>query len=173
MSVGTSISKSTRKIRKAVTGDEPAVDILEKLKEEHDEVQAMLRKLVASERAAERKSLLAKIKAALIPHSRAEEKVVYDALIGMRGKDVKQDGLEGYLEHGLADQMLTKLSKIRNANAPEFSAGAKVLKELVDHHVQEEEDNVWSDVRDHFSDEDRYAMTRKFERAKKSVRIPH
>lgn len=173
MSIGTSIGKTTRKIRKAATGEEPQADILETLKEEHEEVRVMLKKLVASNRAAERKSLLVRIRVALIPHLRAEEKVVYDAVKALGAKNAKQDGHEGYIEHHLADEMLAKLAAIRNAMSPEFGAAAKVLKELVDHHVREEESNVWSDIREHFSDEERHVMNRKFEAAKNSIRIPH
>ncbi len=104
---------------------------------------------------------------------RAEEKVVYDAIIALRGTEPKTNGEEGYLEHGLADKMLATLGKIANARSPEFTAAAKVLKELVEHHVQEEESNVWSDVKENFSAEERYAMNVKFEAAKKAVRIPN
>lgn len=172
MRVGTSIKKATRKFEKAVTGEEPQTDILDTLKEEHDEVKDLLQKLVDGSTAAQRKSLLKQIKEALVPHVRAEEKVVYDAIIALKEKDAQQDGEEGYLEHNLADKMLATLGKITNAMSPEFGAAAKVLKELVEHHIEEEESNVWSDVRENFSDEDRYAMNTKFEAAKKTVRIP-
>lgn len=173
MALSTNIHKATRKIKQAATGEEPQVDILETLKEEHEEVQALLKKLVKSDSGAERKSLLAQIKTALIPHLRAEEKVVYDALILRKEKETKQDGEEGYLEHGLADKMLAALGKIDNALSAEFGAASKVLKDLVEHHVQEEENNVWSDIRDNFSDEARYQMNAEFLAAKKTVKIPH
>jgi hemerythrin-like domain-containing protein len=108
----------------------------------------------------------------LVPHVRAEEKVVYDAVIALRDRDAKQDGEEGYLEHGLADKMLATLGKTTNAMSPEFGATAKVLKELVEHHVEEEESNVWSDVKKNFSDEQRYQMNIRYLAAKKVVRIP-
>jgi hemerythrin-like domain-containing protein len=153
-------------------GEEPQTDVLDTLKEEHDEVKDLLKKLANGATAAQRKSILKQIKEALVPHSRAEEKVVYDAIIALREKSAKQDGEEGYMEHGLADKMLATLGKIKDPMSAEFSAGAKVLKELVEHHIEEEESNVWSDVRKNFSDEDRYAMNAKFEAAKKTVRIP-
>ena len=105
-----------------MTGEQPQIDILETLKEEHEEVADLLKKMVDSESGAERKALLKKIKMALVPHVRAEEKVVYDAIIGLRDKNAKIDGEEGYLEHGLADKMLATLGKISNAMSPEFSA---------------------------------------------------
>ena len=153
-------------------GEDQDADILDSLKQDHDDVAEMLEKLVESESGAERKSLLQSIKSALVPHLRAEEKVVYDAVSALRGKEQKVHSEEGYMEHALGDKMLTQLGKMKDAMAPEFSAGAKVLKELVEHHVEEEENNIWSDVKDNFSDEDRIAMNRKFLAAKKRVRIP-
>ena len=47
----------------------------------------------------------------------------------------------------------------------------KVLKEIVEHHVEEEERNVWADVRKHFSEEERLEMNRRFEAAKQKVRV--
>ena len=154
-------------------GKEPGTDsdILDLLQADHDEVEDLLEKLVESANGAERKSLLRKIKGALVPHVRAEEKVVYDAVIATKGKKTVQDGEEGYLEHGLADRMLATLGKIQGAMSPEFSAAAKVLKELVLHHVQEEENNIWPDVREHFSDEQRAEMGRKFQATKQKVRV--
>ena len=103
---------------------------------------------------------------------RAEEKVVYDAIIALRGNEAKQNGEEGDLEHSLADRILATLGKIEKPASPEFSAAAKVLKELVAHHVEEEERNVWKDVRENFSDDERVEMNRKFEMAKRRVRVP-
>jgi hemerythrin-like domain-containing protein len=172
MGIATSINKVTRKIQEAVTGEPPEVDILDTLKEEHEEVAALLQRLVDGQSSAERKSLLKQIKGALVPHTRAEEKVLYDAIIAVRKKGVQKDGQEGYLEHGLVDRMLAILSKATKLMSPEFGAAAKVLKELVEHHVQEEESAVWSDAKKYLSTEERQAMNRKYLKLKKNVRIP-
>jgi hemerythrin superfamily protein len=161
--------KATSSRKNGAAGED--MDILDKLHEEHQEVKELVGKLVKSESVSERKTLTRKIKAALVPHSRAEETVVYDAVIRLKKEKPKQDGAEGYFEHELADRMLGKLSKMQNAKSPEFSAAAKVLKELLEHHIDEEERNVWADVRANFSKDDRLAMNRKFEAAKKKVRV--
>ena len=153
----------------AKTGD-AEIDILDTLKEEHDEVQDLLGKLVESDNGREQKALVTKIKAALVPHTKAEEKVVYDAVLALKGKDAKVDGNEGYIEHGLADQTLKKLTGL-TANTPEFKAAAKVLKELIDHHIKEEESAIWARVKDNFSAEKRAQMNRDFLAAKKKVKI--
>jgi hemerythrin superfamily protein len=149
------------------------MDILEKLKDEHDQVKELLGKLVESENANERMSLARQVKAALVPHTRAEEKVVYDAVLALRDRDAMIDGHEGYLEHQHADLALRKLLAIKPATGPEFSAAAKVLKELVEHHIAEEERNVWRDVRRAFDADERMEMNRAFEAAKKRVRVAH
>jgi hemerythrin-like domain-containing protein len=162
-------------LKRSLTGEEADQadnDILATLKQEHRDVAEMLEKLVESTSAAERKSLLQSIKNALVPHLRAEEKVVYDAVGALRGKEPQTHREEGYIEHALGDKLLTQLEKMSNMTSPEFSAGAKVLKELVEHHVEEEEKNIWSDIEDNFSDEDRVAMNKKFLAAKKRARVP-
>ncbi len=171
MTIRSSIEQATKSVMGSLSpqaeGDE---DILDTLQTEHDEVQELLEKLTASDNGREQKSLVAKVKAALVPHTKAEEKVVYDAVLALKGKDAKVDGNEGYIEHGLASQTLKSLDKL-DANTPEFKAAAKVLKELIDHHVQEEERNIWSQVKENFSAEDRQQMNRDFLAAKKKVRV--
>ena len=47
-----------------------------------------------------------------------------------------------------------------------------MLKELIEHHVQEEENAVWSDAKKYFPTEEREAMNRKYLKLKKAVKIP-
>jgi hemerythrin-like domain-containing protein len=46
-----------------------------------------------------------------------------------------------------------------------------VLKELVEDHIDEEESNVWADVKKHFSDDDRKKMNATFFAAKRRVKV--
>jgi hemerythrin superfamily protein len=151
--------------------DVETTDILDTLKKEHDEVKDLLDDLSGAETPAQRRTLVQKIKAALVPHSKAEEKVVYDAVIALRDKDAQMDGHEGYLEHEWAAKTLQRLETITNAGSPEHKAAGKVLKELVEHHIDEEEKNVWADVKEHFSDEERKSMNVAFFAAKRRVKV--
>lgn len=148
----------------------PDGDILETLHEEHEEVQELLSRLVDSDEAREQKRLVVRIKQALVPHTKAEEIVVYDPVSMLKDEQPKIDGAEGYTEHALASATLKQLETL-TANTPEFKAAAKVLKELVAHHVEEEERNIWAQVRKNFSDEQRARMNRDFLAAKKAVRV--
>jgi hemerythrin superfamily protein len=171
MTARSSIQKATKTVLNALSlQGNPTPDILSTLETEHDEVQDLLEKLVQSDNGREQKALLGKVKAALVPHTKAEEKIVYDAVLALKGVPAKVDGNEGYIEHGLASQTLTKLSAL-TANTPEFKAAAKVLKELVDHHIQEEERNIWPRVKENFSDERRIQMNRDFLAAKKKIKV--
>ena len=171
MSVRTSIEQATNSVIKALTpGAEPSNDILDTLATEHDEVQELLEKLTKSERAAEQKSLVAQVKKALVPHSKAEELVVYDAVAALKDEKPKIDSAEGYTEHALASATLKQLDTM-TPNTPEFKAQAKVLKELLNHHIKEEEDAIWSDVKKNFSDEQRARMNQTYLATKKRVPV--
>jgi hypothetical protein len=172
MSVTTAIQTATRAIGSIISGSPSEPEILDTLKQEHEEVGELLKKLVEGDTGAVRKSLLAKIRAALLPHIKAEQTVLYDALIAVGDQKIQQDGHEGYIEHELAAATLTQLGTISNAMSPQFAATAKVLKELIEHHVQEEERNIWADAKDKFSSEERVAMNHKYLAAKKLVGSP-
>jgi hypothetical protein len=151
--------------------DVESTDILDTLKKEHDEVKDLLENLSDAETQAQRRTLVQKIKAALVPHTKAEEKVVYDAVIALRNKDAQMDGHEGYLEHEWASKTLQRLEAIANTASPEHKAAGKVLKELVEHHIEEEERSVWKDVKKHFTDDDRKKMNVSFLAAKRRVKL--
>jgi hypothetical protein len=174
MRVKTVVKQAARAIGNTLTSsdsDVESTDILDTLKKEHEEVKDLLQDLSDAETPAQRRTLVQKIKAALLPHTKAEEKVVYDAVIALRDKDAQMDGHEGYLEHEWAAKTLQRLEAITSAASPEHKAAGKVLKELVEHHIDEEEKNVWADVKKHFSDEDRKQMNVRFFAAKARVKV--
>ena len=174
MGVRSEVRKATRSVSKALTpapGAAEDTDILETLKKEHDEVKDLLDELQDAESGPQRSRLVQQIKEALVPHTKAEEKVVYDRVIALRDKEAQTDGHEGYIEHELASKTLQRLDALGASNSAEHQALAKVLKELVEHHIKEEESSVWSDVKEHFSDDDRKRMNVQFAAAKARVKI--
>jgi hemerythrin superfamily protein len=174
MTVRSEVRKATKAVGKALTPAPAAVedtDILETLKKEHDEVKDLLEELQDAEGGEQRSRLVQQIKQALVPHTKAEEKVVYDRVIALRDKEAQTDGHEGYVEHALASETLQRLEALGASAAAEHVAVAKVLKELVEHHIKEEESNVWSDVKENFSDEDRRQMNVQFMAAKARIKV--
>ncbi len=171
MSVRSSIEQASKSVMGALSPSTDEGDIIDTLQAEHDEVQDLLKQLTESEDGREQKSLLNKIKRALVPHAKAEEEVVYSPIAALSAEKAKVDGAEGFTEHALATATLLQLDKL-SPNTPEFKADAKVLKELINHHVREEERNIWSQIRENFSDEQRAQMNRDFLKAKTQVIIP-
>jgi hemerythrin superfamily protein len=173
MSLKANVKNATHALVNALAPEPGAAadtDILDTLKKEHDEVKSLLADLEDAKTSAERRALVRQIKAALVPHTKAEEKVVYDAVIGLRDKDAQSDGYEGYLEHEWASKTLERLGSIANATSPEHKATAKVLKELVEHHIREEERNIWADFKKNFSTAERTQMNLAFVSAKRRVK---
>jgi hypothetical protein len=174
MSVRSRLKKATKVLAQALSsesGSRDPADILDTLEREHDEVKVLLTDLQDATAASQRRSLVKRIKIALVPHTKAEEKVVYNAVLALKDKDAQTDGHEGYLEHEWAAKTLQRLEAISSATSPEHKATAKVLKELVEHHIREEESNVWKDLKKHFTDEERASMNVAFEAAKRRVKL--
>lgn len=80
---------------------------------------------------------------ALHKHSEAEKKVVYAPLLKVA--DLRKLILEGEIEHGIVDakvKMLTpKITGLRTLS-DELEIEMKVLAELVEHHLKEEESDI-------------------------------
>jgi len=80
-------------------------DVLTTLKEEHNEVKGLLSELSEATGAAKRKDLVKRIRKALVPHTQAEQKVVYDAVLGLRDKEAnaRELGAHHYIDSTAGD----------------------------------------------------------------------
>ena len=174
MSVASKVKKATEAVTNIFTPEEfetKAVDILDTLEREHDEMRSLLSDLQDADGAPARVALVQRIRQALVPHMKAEEKIVYDAVKVVDDAHAQTDAHEGHLEHEWTLRTLERLDALADATSPEHRATAKVLQDLVEHHIQEEESNIWSDVATHFSEDERARMNIEYRAAKKAVRI--
>jgi hemerythrin superfamily protein len=147
------------------------MDLLDKLHEEHELAKSLLDKMMATEDASKRSALFKEFKTAIVKHSRAEEKVLYDAIKKLDDEEAQVDAREGFVEHHLVDYLVQALSHSRNKGNEDATAHIKVTKELLEHHIEEEESEVWDKARENFSEEDREQMCEEFEAEKKKVRV--
>lgn len=125
------------------------------LKADHAVVKRLLRELNATtERATkERERLVSEIERELKTHAQIEEEVFYPAFKAATEKTNAVDMFyEAAEEHHLVDMVLPAL-KSANPKSHEFEAKAKVLKDLIEHHVREEEGEMFAKARQVFSDE--------------------
>jgi hemerythrin-like domain-containing protein len=122
-----------------------AMTLLKTLKADHEKAKAMLRKTLDAEEGKERKSLFAQFAEELTAHSRAEEKILYARL--RKSEEGKDEALEGAVEHEVADRLIDDLKRNSNTQSDEWSARCGVLQELLEHHIEEEEDETFETAR--------------------------
>ena len=149
------------------------MSILEKLKEDHDKVREILKKaddLVAQYpkvNEAQEKRLMKELISELEPHSKAEEKVFYSAL---RKKDENNlSPYEGLEEHQLALQVLKALQK-DNLEKSARTAKIQVLKEMLLHHIKEEESRYFSEAKKCLDTKELNDLAEKFIEEKKKIK---
>lgn len=133
-----------------------ASSILDQLKSEHNVVKKLFKKAENCEDYL-RKHALQEIKQELVPHARGEEKTIYSLLRQRLGKEKasKEDiNLinEAYEEHRVVDDLLKELENI-DSNNEKWPAHLKVIKENVEHHIEEEEKDLFNLIKKHFSKE--------------------
>jgi hemerythrin-like domain-containing protein len=115
------------------------------LKEDHDKVKDLLTQLeeTTNRGVKTREELLEKIVMELKVHTKIEEDVFYPAFKAAAGKvDERVMFYEANEEHRLVDFEIPRIQKT-DPSTDDFSAHAKVLKELVEHHADEEEKEMF------------------------------
>lgn len=122
------------------------MDIYEILIEDHETVAELLKKLDdTTEKAAKtREKLFLDLKTELNLHAYMEELHFYPLLKDR--KDSKKVTLEAYEEHRLIKSLLEELDNMAK-DSKEWTAKFKVLKENVEHHVKEEEGELFAEAR--------------------------
>jgi hemerythrin-like domain-containing protein len=158
---------ATQKARKRVQEK----DAIALLKEDHQRVRGLLGQLEeTSERGASRReALLSKIEQELKVHTKIEEEIFYPAF---REAAQKQDDRELYFEaveeHHVVDLVLPEIKKTE-PDSDEFGAKAKVLKDLVEHHAEEEEGEMFPRARKLMDREELLRLGGELARAKEAL----
>ena len=115
------------------------MDAFNLLKADHKKVAQLFDELESANGKA-KLQVFEQIKTELELHTHIEEKIFYPAL--EKPRDTHDLTLEAYEEHDVVKKLLQQLSKARTAN-DEWEAQAKVLRENVEHHVEEEENELF------------------------------
>jgi hemerythrin-like domain-containing protein len=147
-----------------------AEGILQDLHNDHSEVDTLLDDLSDCEDATERNRLFAELRSKLLPHLMAEQEILYKRLETGRNEESRQFGREGVSEHGMVERQIQKMSSAGNMMSDSWSAELKVLQDLIEHHVNEEETTGFSCARDEFETEQLEAMGRQFQARKMELK---
>lgn len=112
------------------------MEITKLLKEDHREVEELIAQL---EEGADKETFL-KLKSSLELHTQIEENIYYPAL---EGKDETDELVtDAYQEHDEVDELLEEM-RGTDIESDEFQVLLKQLKDSIEHHVKEEENELF------------------------------
>ncbi len=98
-----------------------------------------------------------------LSHTRGlEEDAVYKRLMKSKPAEARLAGNEGLVEHNVADILLSRLAASSDTSTDMWKAHAKVLHEALEHHIKEEESDIFHDLGQLYSDEERAKMGREY-----------
>jgi hypothetical protein len=115
------------------------MDAFNLLKADHRKVAGLFDELESADGKA-KLQVFEQIKTELELHTHIEEKIFYPAL--EKPRETHDLTLEAYEEHDVVKKLLRQLSRAKTA-IDEWEAQAKVLRENVEHHVEEEENELF------------------------------
>ena len=125
-----------------------AKDAISLLKSDHEEVKKLFKEIEAEQ---DQEAIFDQIKGALEVHATIEEEIFYPAVKKARSEEVKDEVREAYEEHKQVKALLAAIAEI-SPEDESYSAKIKVLKEDVEHHVEEEEGEMFPDARKYLRD---------------------
>lgn len=141
------------------------MDAIELLKKDHEKVSGIFEKLESTtERAIKtREELFTQLKQELDIHTQIEEQIFYPAI--KEAEETRDITLEAYEEHHVVKVLLAELDKLPKDDET-WGAKLTVLKENVEHHVEEEEDEMFPSVKKVLSSEQIEALGERMQAAK-------
>ncbi|WP_409302421.1 hemerythrin domain-containing protein, partial [Pseudomonas sp. KCJK8993] len=124
------------------------MNAIELLKADHEKVKTILTQLSEStDRAIKKRTeLLEKLEAEVAVHTQLEEKILYPAFKAAGGKEQAEMYYEAKEEHRTVDSLVLPDLKKTDPTKPEFAGRVKVVKELLEHHIEEEESEMFPQV---------------------------
>jgi hemerythrin-like domain-containing protein len=150
---------------------EPPMDAIKLLKTDHKLVKELLAQLEeTSERATKKRaSLLREIQINLKAHTTIEEEIFYPAFKKAGQKAEAKMYFEALEEHRAAEDLVLPDLLGTDPSSVEFSGRAKVLKELIEHHADEEEKEMFKDAKELLSKEELVELGSQMEARKEEV----
>lgn len=140
------VANAVAAVEKRLPGASPDMDAITLLETDHRRLEALLKRgEETTDRARKgRRELLATLTAELGTHELVEEKLLYPAL--KQYPEARDIVLEGFQEHHVADLIVKELHDVATDDE-QWGAKFKVLKENIEHHIQEEEGPMFRTAR--------------------------
>ncbi len=113
--------------------------IEKELKKDHKKIKDLMNKIESildGKYEADKYKLFLQLNEELVSHSKAEDKAYYNKLVNYeKTKDIVKEGKE---EHAIIANLLKQMTTL-DSESDKWKAKFTVLKELVEHHVKDEE----------------------------------
>jgi len=146
-----------------------AEGILQDLHDDHNEVAELIQRITDSESGSERSALFQEMSTKLLAHAHAEQELLYTRMEASQSQDSRHFALEGKSEHAHVEAQVRKILGMGTPMGDAWMAELKVLEDLIDHHVDEEEGTGFGCARDDFTTEQLEAMGRQFQARKQEL----
>lgn len=128
-------------VKAKVIDESTAVDAIELLKSEHQEVALLFSEFESADPSAQ-EDLAEQICQKLTVHAQIEEEILYPAAKDALDEDDADLVNEAEVEHASAKDLIAKIEGM-DATDESYKATVKVLSEYIEHHVQEEETELF------------------------------
>jgi hemerythrin superfamily protein len=144
------------------------MDAIQLLKADHDKVKKLLNELESTtERGVKtRQELFATIKGELTIHEVIEEEIFYPEL--KSHPKAKEIVLEAYEEHNVVDTLMGELEALP-VDDETWGPKAKVMKENIEHHIEEEEGEMFRKAREVFDETELEDLGARMEQRKQTA----
>lgn len=144
------------------------MDAIELLTEDHEKVAEIFEKLEPTTEKAvkKREELFNKLYTELDIHAQIEEQIFYPAL--KKAAETREIALEGFEEHKIIKRILQEMESLSKDNE-QWKAKLTVLQETVEHHVEEEEGEMFKSAREVLSEEQLEDLGARMEAQKKQL----
>jgi hemerythrin superfamily protein len=149
--------------------DEKQMKATDLLKQDHKRVKELFSEFEKLEgKTSRRKEIVEEISRELEIHAQLEEKIFYQAFRGAREEEPKKIVRESFEEHKIVKTLLSELAGMSPSDE-QYDAKVTVLKESVEHHVREEEGELFPAAEKKFSDEELERLGAEMENLKEEV----
>lgn len=144
------------------------MDIFDRITKDHDHAREIMEKLKATTPRAEktRRQLFDELKLEMWAHHKVEEAVFYSYL--RQSTDMHGEAMEAYNEHHMANGVFEELDTFP-VDSEEWGMKFKALCELVEHHMDEEEEDFFPSARKILSKDVAKLMGERFDARKRVV----
>lgn len=130
------------------------MDAIELLKQQHEEVRKLFVELENTKDEDDKATIFEELADSLAAHALIEEKIFYPTAYAKSTKELLTEAVE---EHLAMKRIITDLLDMSTKDE-NYDAKVKVLKEQVEHHVQEEEGQLFKKVRKELDEGELEAM---------------